>query len=436
MPLNSWLLRLRAVAQTEAARTRRHLPAVAEVMGGQIIGQVFMALTGILIVRHLPKEQYAWFTLYSSLGAMMALVADSGLAAGLNAHGGQLLPDQTALARFHTAAKAFRFRLSLLSGAAVGALGVYLLWKNHCPPGLMVGILAMTWVGMFLATTGQMNVVLHNLLGHRRLVQAGSILTHAVRLGLVALCHLAGLLTGTTACLTAFFSQLVGTWFTSRQLPIVYPPAEPLEKDREDLTHYVRQTMPNALFACVQAQIGALLLGAFGHTGDVANFGALSRVAVLFSVFSAPIFFLASPAFAKAPTRGHLIRIASLVLAGYTALSGLALVAVNVFPQVFFWLIGSQYAGLERELVWVVGAQALCSMDSILWTLALARGWLFRAWVTIPLTLAFQAAVLVVVNPQTIEGVASLSIAQTMARAFVACCLIFRGIRKLMLASR
>ena len=398
-------------------------------MGGQIIGQVFMALTGILIVRHLPKDQYAWFTLYSSLGAMMALVADSGLAAGLNAHGGQLLPDQNALVRFHAAAKAFRFRLSLLSGAAVGALGAYLLWKNHCPPGLIVSILAMTWVGMFLATTGQMNVVLHNLLGHRRLVQAGSILTHAVRLGLVALCHLAGLLTGATACLTAFVSQGFGTWFTARQLPLVCPPPMPLEKDRKDLSHYVRQTMPNALFACVQAQIGALLLGAFGHTGDVANFGALSRIAVLFSVFSAPIFFLASPAFAKAPTRDHLMRIASLVLAGYAALSGLALGAVYLWPQPFFWLIGSKYIGLERELLWIVGAQALGSMDSILWTLALARGWIRRAWLTIPLTLAAQAMTLAVIDPHTIVGVAGLSISQTFVRALVACVQIYLGLR-------
>jgi O-antigen/teichoic acid export membrane protein len=425
------LLRLRALALTEVARTKRHLPAVVEVMGGQVIGQVFMALTGILIVRHLPKDQYAWFTLYSSLGAMMALVADSGLAAGLNAHGGQLLPDQTAVVRFHTAAKAFRFRLSLVSGAAVGALGVYLLWKNHCPPGLIVGILAMTWVGMFLATTGQMNVVLHNLLGHRRLVQAGSILTHAARLCLVTMCHLAGLLTGGTACLTAFIAQWVGTWFTSRQLPSVYPTPQPVEKDRQDLSHYVRQTMPNALFACVQAQIGALLLGAFGHTGDVANFGALSRVAVLFSVFSAPIFFLASPAFAKAPTRGHLMRIASLVLVGYAALSGLALVAVYVFPQPFFWLIGSQYAGLERELVWVVGAQALGSMDSILWTLALARGWIKYSWLVIPMTLVAQGVMLYNLDPRSITGVAFLSMGRSFVSVVLVALLIFKGLGRL-----
>lgn len=429
MPFNSWLSRLRALAYSEASRTKRHLPAVAEVMGSQIIGQVFMALTGILIVRHLPKDQYAWFTLYSSLGAMMTLVADSGLAAGLNANGGRLLPDLSALARLHVAAKAFRLRLSILSGLAVGALGVYLLVKNHCPPVLTASILAMTMVGMFLSTTSQMNIVLHNLLGHRRLAQASSIITHAVRLLLVMVCYMAGFLTSATACFTALMAQWMGTSFTSRRLPVVLPQPQPEESDRRNLSHYVRVTMPSALFACVQAQIGALLLGAFGHTGEVANFGALSRIAVLFSVFGAPIFFLASPAFAKAPTRGHLVRIGSLVLLGYSVLSALTLIAVYFFPQPFFWLIGSKYVGLERELLWIVGAQSLASVDSILWTLALARGWIKIAWVTIPLTLAAQALALMAIDPKTIIGVAGLSISQTFARLPVAVVLISLGMR-------
>ena len=388
-----------------------------------------MAATGIAVVQTLQKEDYAWFTLYSSLSAMMALVADSGLAAGLNSLGGRVLPDINGLLRVFAAAKAFRMRLSLVASIFVGAIGTYLLIINNCPVPLTILILALTTAGMFLTTTYQMNIVVHNLLGHRRMVQASSILSHTFRLALICVCYYSSTLNAISACVTAFLSQWFGTRLTSRQIPNVVNPSPPDESDLRALAQYVRVTMPSAFFACFQSQIGALLLSAFGHTSEVADYGALSRIAVLFSVFGAPLFFIASPAFAKAPTRSHLVRIASLVFIGYLAFCGIALSIVHWFPEPFFWLLGNKYTGLEKELFWVVVGQSAASVDSIFWTLALARGWIRHGWITIPLTLIFQAAALSFIDPRTIVGVVNLSLSQTVARLPVVITLIVVGLR-------
>lgn len=421
-----WLQRLR----TEPARLIRHLPAVVEVTGGQLAAQVLMAASGFILVRHLSKAEYAWFTLFSTINAMMALVADAGLAAGLNAHGGSRVADGPALARLVQAARSYRLRLSLFSGALVGALGLYLLQRNQCPPLLMAGILAMTLVSMYLTTAVQLNTVVHNLLGHRRLVQASTVGSQAVRLLLILGCQAARQLSVAWACLSAFISLGLSCLWTRRRLPECEPGQRADPEDVRLLARYVRETMPNALFACVQAQIGTVLLGMFGHTSTVADLGALSRIAVLFSVIGAPIFFLASPAFARAQDRRHLMRLAVLVLFTYSGLGALLLGAVAMAPEPFLWLLGPQYKGLERELLWVVLGQTLATMDTILWTLALARGWIRRAWLSIPLTLLAQAASLLVVQTETIAGVTGLVIAQTLARSSVACLLVGLGLRK------
>jgi len=195
------------------------------------------------------------------------------------------------------------------------------------------------------------------------------------------------------------------------------------KEDVQKLGHYVRETMPNALFACIQAQIGILLLAMFGHTTEVASLGALSRIAILFSIFGSPLFFLAAPAFAKSSTPSHLARITSTVLGSYVGLSLVAMVLVRLYPEPFFWLIGATYSGFERELIWIMVAQALATVDTILWTVALARGWIRRAWLSIPLAVLAQVLVLLFVDPRSIIGVTQLSIAQTLARSLVACTL-------------
>lgn len=425
MSASRWRQGLRA----EAARLVRHLPAVTEVMGGQLAAQVLMAASGFLLVRHLPKHEYAWFTLFSMINAMMALVADSGLAAGLNAHGGSRVADGPALVRLVQAARSYRVRLSLFSGVLVGGLGVYLLHRNQCPPLLMAGILAMTLVSMFWTTTVQMNTVLHNLLGHRRLVQASTVGSQAARLLLILSGQAAGLLSAAWACVSAFLSLGLSCLWTGRRLPGGAPGERADPDDVRKLAGYVRETMPNALFACVQAQIGTVLLSAFGHTGAVADLGALSRIAVLFSVVGAPIFFLASPAFARAQGRSQLRRVAGLVVLGYGVLGALLLGAVAMAPEPFLWLLGPQYKGLERELLWVVLGQTLATMDSILWTLALARGWIRRAWLSIPLTLLVQALALMLMDPRTIVGVSALGVARILASSSVAIILISFGLR-------
>ena len=61
----------------------------------QMVIQVLGFLSGILIVRHLSKPDYAWFTIANALASTLGLIADSGISAALSSIGGTIWQDNT-----------------------------------------------------------------------------------------------------------------------------------------------------------------------------------------------------------------------------------------------------------------------------------------------------------------------------------------------------
>ncbi len=80
-----------AVALSERHRKWfRWFSLLAKFASAQLVIQVLGFLSGILIVRHLSKPDYAWFTIANSLAATMNMLADVGVSGALMAVGGEL----------------------------------------------------------------------------------------------------------------------------------------------------------------------------------------------------------------------------------------------------------------------------------------------------------------------------------------------------------
>lgn len=55
--------------------------------------------------------------------------------------------------------------------------------------------------------------------------------------------------------------------------------------------------MPNCIFLCVQGQLSTWLISLFATSSEVADLGALSRIAILFAVIGGPVTQFVAPAF-------------------------------------------------------------------------------------------------------------------------------------------
>jgi len=81
----------------------------------QLVIQALNALSGILIVRTLSKQEYAYYTIANSLQSTMNILADSGISAGMMSIGGKIYTDDNQLAQLLNTGIRLRIYLGLIA---------------------------------------------------------------------------------------------------------------------------------------------------------------------------------------------------------------------------------------------------------------------------------------------------------------------------------
>jgi hypothetical protein len=181
------------------------------------------------------------------------------------------------------------------------------------------------------------------------------------------------------------------------------------DDDRRTIWRIIRQQTPNTIYYCMQGQLMVFLLSIFGSTRHVAEVGALGRLAVFFGLITSVMTGIVQPRFARCQQKARLKRIYGLTMLGFGLISvGLVTIAI-VLPGPFLWLLGGQYAHLRRELVYVVLLTVIQAFTGAIYVLNAARAWVRNAWLSIPIILCVQIAMIPWVNLGSIRGVALLS---------------------------
>jgi O-antigen/teichoic acid export membrane protein len=213
------------------------------------------------------------------------------------------------------------------------------------------------------------------------------------------------------------------------------PTQEGIQAFTRKLSPLVRKFYPNALFTSVQGQLSIWLISFFASTSEVADFGALTRFAILFAMVGAPISQWLVPAFARAETPRRM----ALLLTGSAALVSTMtvglLVAAWLAPDWLLWLLGPAYAQLQQELLWVLGVLGINSLMQTLWGFNMSRGWINTISLNIPLVLATQLITLCFVPVNTLSGVALLGIIVALVQCVHATWIAVSQLRKLSLSS-
>ena len=93
----------------------------------QMIVQALGFASGILLVRTLNQQQYAYFTIANTMQGTMELLADSGVSIGLTAIGGKVWQDRYRFGQLINTA--LQLRIYLLSVAIVAVIPI-LLWLS------------------------------------------------------------------------------------------------------------------------------------------------------------------------------------------------------------------------------------------------------------------------------------------------------------------
>lgn len=386
-------------------RVRNWSNLLARFMVVQLAVQALSALGGIIVVRTLTKQDYAYFTIANS--GMLAVIGliNSGVTYGVSAIGGRLWRDSGRLARLVTTAHKVSRGPTALAVVPLIVMVVWLLHQNGCTLGLVSVLTLLVLAGAVFQLSYSILVVAPRLRGAYRILQRMDILTAFARLLLISAAAL--LFMNAPVVLAIYAAAYCGQWLFVRSWVVRNVGVDAgVDPDIEaELRGVTRRQWLNEIYAAFQGQISVFLLSAFGTTAAVADLGALTRFYVIFAALGATMQAVVLPAFARCQDPAKL-RPLYLQIVGVNAVIGFCPVVLAAFaPQAFLWLLGAKYMNLSWELLLVSVSAGFSVISSTTYGLNTSRAWIYPGWIAVPVWIATQIALILLVGVSTLQQV-------------------------------
>lgn len=411
-------------------RSTRWAKKLARFLSLEVFVQALGFAAGIMLVRLLPKDEYAFFTVAVTIQGTMNMLCDNGVGAGISGIGGGVWQDRHRFGSLITTAMKLRLRQAILTAIIVTPILFALLLRKEATPVYAAVVTAAVLVGLyFQITIGVLGHVPHLHLKWKETQRIG-LWSSALRLSLLGVAYFT-LLDAATAVLASTITFAAVHFQLHRWMPeMIDTKAPENEGDRRQLSSMIKTQAPNAIFFCFQSQITIWLISYFGKTTDLADVGALSRLAAIFSVVSSAVGSLVVPHFIRCRDASQLWwRYWQIVgiIAGFGAL---LVVASIVVPDLMLWVLGEKYSYLKSELLLLVISSVLGVILNTMWVVNGGRAWMMPPLVSIPLNLATQILLVVLLDVTTLRGILLMGIFSNVPGMILNLWVTSRGIRQ------
>jgi O-antigen/teichoic acid export membrane protein len=375
--------------------------------GAQATVQLLGFVSGLVVIRDLSPEQYAYYTIANTALGTMTVLTDGGVNSGVLAYGGRVWQDRERLGSVLATGLLLRRRLATY--AIIVSVPLMAALLHHQGAGWVeVAVVEASILPLFLATvTGQLLEVvprLHQQLAPLFKVQIGANLGRAA-IVLLVLPHWPF---AAPASFCAALPQWWANWRLRRLVSATTRWGAPVDDTvSAQLAAQVRRTLPAAAYFALSGQLTVWLVSIFGQAQSVAAVGALGRLAIVFSVLGSVFGMLAVPRFARIPTGDR-----SRIIRRFWQSNGLVAAACCVpvallaaFPGQALGVLGPHYTGLEREVVLMAASSVLSTMSACAYSLGAARSVIAPPWFVVPYSMLVQTVLIVILPVDTVVGV-------------------------------
>ena len=411
-------------------RAMYHARAVGSFALVQAAVQTIGFLTGILLVRWLPQQEYAYFTIANTMQGTINLLADIGISVGLVSIGGRVWQDRRRFGELINTALGVRIKLGAAAMIVVTPVMYFMLIRNGAPVLYGVILTALVLAGLLIQfSLGVLSVVprLRSDLARIQVIDfTGAIIRLLLVVGLVYLFLNAGVAIAVAGA--AWLLQYVMLrHYASRVVDLT---AAENPEDRRAIIGLIRKLAANAVFYSLQGQITVFLISFFAHrASSVAEVGALGRLAMIFTVLTNLLTNIFVPAFARCQDARKLRWLYAAIVGGVATFSLLILCWAGILPQQFLFVLGNKYAHLQRELLLIVAVAVLSALTGTFWALNAAKAWVAGAWLYIPLTLGTLIALIPFTDFSSVAGVLIFNLLSAVPNLFLNLAMSYRGFR-------
>ena len=380
--------------------------------GAQVLIQGIGFLVGIYIIHMLSKEQYAYYTLANTMLGTMTVLADGGISTGVMAEGGKQWEDRKELGTI--LATGMHMRRQFAIGSLLVSIPILFYLLND--QGLLwweSGLLILCLIPTFMAAlSGSLLQIVPRL--HQNI---NELLKINVQLNVVRLMLTLPVLFFFPLAPLAILASGIGQWVNNIQLrKLSFKAADwkvqPTSEYRRRIMEKVKRVLPGSIYYCISGQITVWLIAFFGSTEGVAEIGALSRLMMVLTLVKLSVDMLIVPRYARLPSdKTQVIVRFFQVLALLLGMSALIAGGVALFPELFLWVLGKDYANLEYEVVLMTASSCLGLVNGVAYLMASSRGIIPNPYVYIIYSIVTQVIILYFfVDYTTLAGVILFSI--------------------------
>lgn len=377
----------------------------------QFFIQAIGLVSGIIVIRLLPTQQYGLYTLANTMLGTMMVLADGGISTTVMAQGGKVWQNRVKLGAVIATGIELRRKFAIASLLVATPVLFYLLMHNNAGWLASLLISAALMPAFFAALSGNLLSIAPSL--HQAVVplQKLQVSVSVGRLGMILL-TLFIFPWASIAILCASLPQVLANLHLRRVANLYADsnqPADPVV--RANILTGVRRILPGSIYYCLSGQITIWLISLFGTTASLAQAGALGRLTMVLGLFTAVFVSLVVPRFARLEGNQKLLlkRFVQLQFGLIPIFTAIVLI-VSIFPGELLWILGRNYAGLHQELLLSVAGGCMSVFAGLLFTLATSRNWTIHPAIVIPITIAALITGILIFDISSLAGILRLNL--------------------------
>ena len=357
----------------------------------QVLVQAIALVSGIFIIRLLPTQEYALYTLANTMLGTVSLLADGGISSATMAAGGKVWQNPVKLGKAVVTGMELRRNFAVVSLAISLPVLLYLL-ISHGATWLSASLISLSLIPAFYAALSdnllevplKLNQDITPLQKNQVAANIARIVMLVSTLFLLPLTFVAILSNGLPRIWANIKLRKMGIKFADYSQN-----ADP--EIRTDILKMVKRTMPSAIYFCISSQLTIWLISIFGNTASIAKIGALGRLTAVLTLFTVIFSTLIVPRFARLPDDSKILFVRFLQVLGI--LFGLSFgicMLVYLFPSQILFILGKNYQGLNIEVLLISISGCIGMAAGVIYSLSVSRGLILPPVINISISIILQ----------------------------------------------
>ncbi len=365
----------------------------------QVLIQLFNAGSGILMIRWLPKEQYAFYAIFFSIQTIINMASGVGINTAMSVIGGRIHDDKEKLGILLNTINQKRLQVLKIVIIPILLYAVWLFYQNNVDLKTTIFTLAFLLIYIFFQIRAILLGDIAKLLSQYKEMGRFELFPAIVKAFGVVVLFLLASLNYYTLIISVTVSLIVQYVYIRKITSPLYNVSSYFDNDyNKEIVVLIKRSLFSTFFYLFQGQIVIVLLSIFSGVDNIANFTAMGRIAILLSIFSNTIngFFL--PIASRSNDTSDLRKLFKKMALIYLIILSVAVLFAYSFQELILKLLGSQYSTYKTEFVILIFGACFSEFISFMWGFIFTKGWIEYQWAYPLLTIVIQIVLIFLLN--------------------------------------